>query len=140
MQSFEDLSHLSVRERAALGLRGGARLGAYFAVASAAVGLFLGRVEGEAPAVIPLAVGVLVGFLIAGTIFKLLRPWACDTPRAALLGATCMVPVLFAVVIALRGFGAVSLSAGVGVLGVALPVGGLLGLMAWKGWTRTTSE
>ena len=140
MQSFEDLSHLSLRERVAVGLTGGARLGAYFAVVSVAVGLLLGRVEGGAPAVIPLAVGVLVGFLIAGITFGLLRPWVRDTPRAALLGAVCVASILFAAVIALRGFEAVSLGTAVGVLGVALLVGGLLGTMAWKGWTRRASE
>ena len=140
MQSFEELSHLSVRDRAAFGLRSGARLGAYFAVVSVVVGLFLGRAHAEAPAVIPLGVGVLIGFAIAGLVFGLLRPWARNTPGAALLGATCLAPILFAGVIALRGFAAVSWGAGIRVLGSALLVGGLLGIMAWKGWTRTTSE
>ena len=140
MESFEELSHLSARKRAVFGLRAGVRLGAYFALAAAAIGLFLGRVEGQGPPAILLGVGVFLGFLLAGLIFGLLRPRVRNTPGAALLGAACLAPILFAGLLAMRGLAALRWSTGVAGLGIALLVGSLLGSMAWNGWTRTASH
>jgi hypothetical protein len=140
MESFDRLSRLSRRERAAFGVRAGLRVGAYFAVVAAALYPLVGRGERRAPGAIPLALGLLLGFLVAGVVFGILRPRVRDAYGAALLGAACVAPILFAVALALRGLTALNRSTGTALIAITLFVGGLLGTAAWRGWTRSASR
>ena len=136
MESFKELAGLSIRERVRFGARAGARVGAYLAALTGVAAAVVGRGAPDALPPVPTAAAVFLGTLAGGVVFALGRPSVRDSCGAALLGAACVAPTLSAVPVAARGPGGLSWGAALALGLAALLFGGLLGVMAWRGWTR----
>jgi len=136
MADSHALARLSWRERVRFGARGGARLGAYFAVLTGVTGALVRRGSPGGPSPVPMAAAVFAGMVVGGAVFGIARPRVRDSYGAALLGAACLAPTLVACSFAAYGTSALDARVLLGVGAVAFLVGGMLGVMAWRGWTR----
>lgn len=133
---FKHLGGLSVRQRATFGARGGLRLGAYLAVLAALAAALSNPRAHLILAPVALAAAVLLGIMVGGVIFAVGRPWIRDSYGAALLGAAALAPTLFASRFAASGWAMLTWRGALRLAAVAFVVGGLLGIMAWRGWSR----
>ena len=136
MSDFRALGRLPWRERVAFGVRGGARLGAYFALLTGVADAFTQRGSPGGPAPIPMAAAMFAGMVIGGGLFGAGRPWVRDSYGAALLGAACLAPTVGASAFAAGGARALDVRVLLGVGAAAFLLGSMLGVMAWRGWTR----
>ena len=127
---------MSVRDRALFGIKGGARLGLYLGIVALLAAVVVNR--RSSPQVPPLrfSLAVLIGITIGGIVFGLARPRVHSALSAALVGALAIAPTLVIAPIAVRGLKVVW-AALVWSAVVSLLVGGMLGVMAWRGLART---
>ena len=136
MKDFGELSQMSVRDRAAFGIKGGARLGLYLGSVALLAAVVVNRGSSSHVSPLPFALAVLVGITIGGIVFALARPRVRGALSAALVGALSIAPTLVIAPIAVKGF-KLAWVALVWSLVMSLLVGGMLGVMAWRGLART---
>lgn len=136
MEHFGELARLPTRTRVTLGARAGERLGAYLGLLTFVIGALSRRASPDALAAVALAAAVFVGVVAGGVIFGVARPYVRDAYGAALLGAACVAPVFLAAAAAARGVRPVHWRPLLALGALSVVLGGMLGTMAWRGWTR----
>jgi hypothetical protein len=127
---------MPARQRAWFGASGGARLGIYLSIVGGLAAMVVRRESAGPLLPIRFATTILVGMIFGGIIFALGRPRVRNSWGGALLGTASIAPALFALPIVVRGFPILWTSVVSSAI-LSLVVGGLLGMMAWRGWTRT---